>query len=110
MILIENNQDIAVDVDQLERDAQKILDLLEYTDYDLGILLTTNDDIHTYNKQYRNQDKPTDILSFPYYPHLVAGKRIKPASEEEKIVGDLIISAEYVVEEAKKYGIVDKII
>lgn len=31
----------------------------------VALLLTSNETIHALNKQYRGQDKPTDILSFP---------------------------------------------
>jgi probable rRNA maturation factor len=104
MILIENTQqDITLDIDQLERDAQKILDSLNYSDYDLGILLTTNDDIHTYNKQYRSQDKPTDILSFAYHDTLKAGQRIVPQSDDDKNLGDIIIAPQYVQDDLPRW-------
>lgn len=83
-------------------DAQKILDHLKYSDFDLGVLLTTNKTIHSYNKQFRHKDKPTDILSFAYHNELKAGQRIKAKSEEDKNLGDLIISLEYVQRDAKK--------
>ena len=31
----------------------------------LNVLLTDNDGIHAYNKEYRNIDRETDVLSFP---------------------------------------------
>jgi probable rRNA maturation factor len=31
----------------------------------LSLLITGDETIHTLNKQYRQQDKPTDVLSFP---------------------------------------------
>lgn len=106
MILIKNSQrSIAIDVGQLKKDAQIILDALKYSDFDLGIWLTTNRTIHKYNRDYRHKDKPTDILSFPFYPDLQAGKRIVTSTDEDKNLGDLIISLEYVQAEAKKLGV-----
>lgn len=106
MILLKNSQrKIPVNQELLLSDAHKILNLLRYPDYDLGILITTNKTIRDYNREYRHKDKPTDILSFPYYPDLQAGKRIKLTSTEEKNLGDLIISAEYVVQEAQKHAV-----
>lgn len=106
MILIKNRQKkIAVDVVQLEHDAQAVLRLLKYDNFDLGILITTNSTIRTYNREYRHKDKPTDVLSFPYHPELVAGRRIKVRELEDANLGDLIISAEYVVKEAEKYKV-----
>lgn len=106
MILIKNQQrKIAIDLKKLKTDAQQILAALKYDDFDLGILITTNATIRRYNRDYRHKDKPTDILSFPAHPELQAGKRIKVHSDDDKNLGDLIISAEYVVKDAQKLNI-----
>ena len=101
MIVIRNTQrTILLPIKDLYNDALCILELLGYDTYDLGIWFTNNRNIRRYNKQYRQINKPTDVLSFPYYPALKAGERIKPTSDEESILGDLIISAEYVAQAA----------
>lgn len=106
MILIKNQQrKIAIDLKKLKTDAQQILAALKYDDFDLGILVTTNATIRKYNRDYRHKDKPTDILSFPAHPALQAGKRIKVRSDDDKNLGDLIISAEYVVKDADKLNV-----
>lgn len=103
MITIKNTQrKIRIDVKQLYKDAQTILRILHYDDYDLGIWLTTDKTIRHYNKTYRHKDKATDILSFSYHPLIKAGERIKPKNEEDKNLGDLIISVEYVQRVAKE--------
>ncbi|OGB96846.1 rRNA maturation RNase YbeY [candidate division TM6 bacterium RIFCSPHIGHO2_12_FULL_36_22] len=100
MITLKNTQrKIPLDTKKIKETAQKILDLLNYSDYDLGIWFTTNKTIHEYNKQYRHKDKPTDILSFAYHSNLHAGDRIIVESEEDKNLGDLIISPAYVQEQ-----------
>ncbi len=105
MITIRNSQrKIKIDTKKLRADAQTILDALEYSDYDLGIWLTTNRTIHTYNREYRHKDKPTDILSFPYHTNLKAGERIKPQTDEDKNLGDLIISPVYVLDDLERWG------
>ena len=76
--------------------AQKILRHLGYIDFDLGILLTTDATIRKYNKQYRQKDKATDVLSFPYHHDIQAGEKIIPASDDDKNLGDIIISVSYV--------------
>lgn len=104
MITIRNTQrKIKVDIAQLKKDAQTILDALDYSDFDLGIWLTSNKMIHKYNKQYRAKDKPTDVLSFPYHTDLKAGDRIKAKTEEDKNLGDLIIAPEYVMHDLPKW-------
>ncbi len=103
MINIKNRQrKIKVDLIKLKKDSQKILDNLNYSDFDLGILLTTNKTIQKYNKDYRKKDKPTDILSFPFHPTLKPDERIKIKNEEDKNLGDLIISLENVQNAARQ--------
>ncbi|MBV8661228.1 MAG: rRNA maturation RNase YbeY [Candidatus Dependentiae bacterium] len=89
------------DIENYKIQAQKALDALGYGDFDLGIMLTTNATIKKYNALYRHKDKATDVLSFPFH-HIPAGKKIKPRSEDEKNLGDMIISIEYVQAAAKK--------
>ena len=97
MITIKNTQrKIKINVNQLRKDAQTILDALDYSDFDLGIWLTSNKMIRAYNKEYREKDKPTDVLSFPYHDTLKAGQRIKVKDDEDKNLGDLILAPEYI--------------
>lgn len=104
MILIKNTQrSIFVDVKKLQNDIEKILHSLGYDDFDIGIWLTTNKTIHKYNRDYRHKDKPTDILSFSFYPGLKPGERISAKNSEDKNLGDLIISVEYVQKAAKEF-------
>jgi len=96
--MIKNTQrKHAIDTNAVKDIAQKILDQLDYSDFDLGIWLTNNKTIRDYNKTYRHKDKATDILSFSYHPDLIAGERVVVQSEEDKNLGDLIISPEFVV-------------
>ena len=105
MVTIKNSQrTIAINVHQLETDAQKLLVALGYEGFDLGIWVTTNKTIRHYNKIYRHKDKPTDILSFPFHPELQPGQKIKVRSEDDKNLGDIIISAEYVARQLKETG------
>ena len=97
MVLIKNEQSATeVNTKQLEKDAQKSLELLDYADFDLGIMLATDEHIQEMNKKFRNNDKVTDILSFPMFPRLKAGERIEVATEEEKNLGDIVIAPKYV--------------
>lgn len=105
MILIKNTQRaVVIDTAALAADAEKVLQALGYDGFDLGIWITTNATIRTYNREFRHKDKPTDILSFPYHTDLVAGKRIRVTTEDDKNLGDLIISAAYVVRDAQRYN------
>jgi len=102
MINIQSRlRNINFDIENYKIQAQKILDTLGYSDFDLGILLTTNATIKKYNDQYRNKKKATDVLSFPFH-HIAAGTVIKPLSDDDKNLGDMIISVEFVRAAAKK--------
>ncbi|MGC2310812.1 MAG: rRNA maturation RNase YbeY [Candidatus Babeliaceae bacterium] len=106
MITLKNRQrKIKIDTARIIKEVQHILEILKYADFDIGIWITTNKTIRFYNKTYRHKDKPTDVLSFPYYPELKAGERIKPHCDDDKNLGDLILSAEYIVQEAKKHKV-----
>jgi len=106
MVVIKNKvRTIRANTTQLKKDAQILLDAIGYPDFDLGILLTTNKTIKKYNREYRNKDKATDILSFPFYPKLRPGQRIKAKLPGEKQLGDIIISLEMVKRDAKKLGV-----
>lgn len=105
MIKINNQQrKVKVDITALKQDARRILEIIDYPDFDLGIVLVNPQKIQHYNRTYRNKDKPTDILSFSYHPDLKPGERIKATSEDDKNLGDLIICPEYVVKEAATYN------
>lgn len=85
---------------KLIKQATAVLSSLGYKGFDLGIWLTTNKTIQRYNKTYRGKDKPTDILSFPMYPKLKPHERINAQKPDEKNLGDLIISVQYIVKDA----------
>jgi probable rRNA maturation factor len=104
MIVVRNLQrKIKVDVDKLKADAQIILDTLDYSDFDLAIMLVNNKTMHAYNKEYRQQDKPTDVLSFPYHPNLKPGQRITIKEPDDRNLGDIIIAPEYVMHDLPKW-------
>jgi rRNA maturation RNase YbeY len=104
MIAIRNTQrKVKINIAAVKKDAQILLNALDYSDFDLGIWFASNATIRKYNKQYRNADKPTDILSFSYHPTLKAGTHIRVKSDEDKNLGDLIIAPEYVMNDLPKW-------
>ena len=98
---LKNTRDF--DIENYKFIAQQALNHLGYGDFDLGIMLTTNATIKKYNADFRNKNKATDVLSFPYH-YIPAGTKIKPLSDEDKNLGDMIISIEYVQAAAKALG------
>ncbi len=71
----------------------------------ITITLTTPEYIRKINKEYRNVDKATDVLSFPMFEKDELDLKIKNKNfEHEDVLGDIIISIEKVKEQAKEYG------
>lgn len=104
MITISHSDtEVSYNEQQLRSDAQLILDDLGYSDFDLGILLTDNKTMREYNKAYRHKDKPTDILSFAFHPEIKPGETIVAADPEDRNLGDIIISLEYVRDDAPNW-------
>lgn len=105
-----------------EFDVKALLDLVaeaileeEMCPYEaqVNLLLTDNEGIREFNRQYRNIDAPTDVLSFPMIAFEKeadfsvveedTGDYFDPDSGE-LILGDIIISTDKVKEQAMKYG------
>ena len=105
MIIIRNRQrTYAIDVKKLHEIVEKMLEALGYPDFDVFFLLTTDKAIQAYNRDFRKKDKPTDILSFPFHPEHKPGKRIKIEMEDDKNLGDIIISLAYVDRTAEDWN------
>lgn len=106
MITIKNNQrSIAINRTQLKTDVETLLTMCGYADFDIGILITTDRTIQRYNKQFRNKNVATDVLSFPYHTAAKPTQKIVAQTAEEKNLGDIIISAAYVQRVAQEMGI-----
>lgn len=55
-----------------------------------SLILVGSEEIHSLNKEFRNVDRPTDVLSFE--------------GEEENYLGDIFICVEKVFSQAQEYG------
>lgn len=78
---------------------------LENSKLYISITLTTPEHIHEINKQYRNVDKETDVLSFPMFEKNELDNKIQNQDfEHEDVLGDIVISIEKVKGQAVEYG------
>ena len=69
------------------------------------VTLTTPKTIQEINKQYRNIDRATDVLSFPMFEKDELDKKKKKNDfENEDILGDIVVSVDKVKEQAIEYG------
>ncbi len=82
--------------------------------YDIEVDLTITDDasLQDLNRTFRGIDSSTDVLSFPLVSYETAGeyKFIKEHPEyfnletDAVMLGDIVISVEHVIAQAKEYG------
>ena len=70
----------------------------------VSITLTVPEVIHRLNKEFRQIDRPTDVLSFPMFEPDEIKEMINENSENEDILGDMVISIPQVEVQAKEYG------
>ena len=56
----------------------------------MTLLLSNNRKIRKLNKKFRNKDKSTDVLSFPFYSKKQLVNKIK--SQNEIYIGDIILN------------------
>ena len=107
IISLENDQDIIVIPEKLEQilndglnAVAKLHGLGEHEEVDITIV--TDEEIHVLNRDYRNVDRATDVLSFALdedggEPELVGGPEVH-------LLGDIIISAETAMRQAEEFG------
>lgn len=68
---------------------------------EISVTFVDDEKIHELNKQYRNMDKSTDVLSFPMGEN---GEYDINLDTGAKVLGDIIISIEHAYDQAEKYG------
>lgn len=114
---VENETDVVFDFEPekiVEQVATQVLDTEECPyEVQINVLITDNEGIHEYNKEYRGIDKETDVLSFPNvsfekesdFSHVedFQADYFDPDSGE-LILGDIIISVDRLKEQAENYG------
>lgn len=72
---------------------------------EISVRFVDNEEIHALNKQYRDVDAPTDVLSFPLGRVDEDGNALYDENPETgaKVLGDIVISVEKAEEQAKEY-------
>lgn len=98
--------------EELKEFAKQVVDTcfseekLNNLNFYLSITLTSPKEIHKLNKEYRNIDKETDVLSFPMFEKEEIDNIIEIQKKNlvPEPIGDIVISIEKVEEQAKEYG------
>lgn len=103
------------DIDENEEYESKIVDVikrcfeeekLNNLNLYISITLTNPSKIRKLNKQYRNIDKETDVLSFPMFEKFEIDEIVKNQEKQilKETIGDIVISIDRVNEQAVEYG------
>ena len=117
-LIIEKETEDGFDFDYEKAAGSIIEQALDYLEcpyeVQVNLTLTDNEGIHAINKEYRQIDRPTDVLSFPlidYEEPNVFPENIEEEAEDyfdldtgELMLGDIIISVEKCKEQAAEYG------
>lgn len=115
-LIFEEEGDLKLDLPCEELATKVIEAALDYEEcpyeVEVNLLLTMNDEIQEMNQNFRQIDRPTDVLSFPMIDYEEAGNfdfledvmdSFHPESGE-LMLGDIVISKEKVISQAEEYG------
>ena len=112
--IIENEQDKLEFTEELSEIMQKAVATTlqvvggdEETDFEVSVLITDDDGIHQINKETRDIDSPTDVLSFPILEFDKDGVMIEESGDYDGdmlLLGDIVISLERAKAQAEEYG------
>lgn len=110
----EYDRDLGINYEKI---ADKVINYaLDYEkcpyEAEISLTLTDNNGIHEVNKEFRQIDKPTDVLSFPLIEYETPGEFdfLEEMDEcfnpetGELMLGDILISLDKVYEQANEYG------
>lgn len=62
----------------------------------VNVLVTNSGEVHSFNRDFRKLDKPTDVLSFP--------SAVLPVNRGRHIAGEIVISGDIARENAGRLG------
>lgn len=72
-------------------------------DLETSVRLSDNAEVQTLNRQFRQKDKPTNVLSFPMMEAVHLGS-LSNSDDGEALLGDIVLAAETTLAEASAKG------
>lgn len=81
-----------------------VLNEIKLSNIYLGIGVVTKSTIHNINKEHRNVDRETDVLSFPMFEKGELNKLNEIPEEEEISIGDIVLCMDVIEKQAIEYG------
>ncbi|RKQ19157.1 rRNA maturation RNase YbeY [Lysinibacillus endophyticus] len=102
--LDETNQVQESHIELVEKLLQHAANELSIEDgSEVSITFVTNEAIHEINREYRDKDQPTDVISFAL-EEMGEGEIEIVGEDLPRILGDIIISIDRTREQAEEYG------
>ncbi|XP_061280163.1 endoribonuclease YbeY isoform X2 [Bos javanicus] len=86
----------------LRQRLQAVRGVLGVRAFDLGVVCVDNRKIQQMNRIYREQDTPTDVLSFPFHENLKAGEIPQPDFPDDYNLGDIFLGVEFIFQQCKE--------
>lgn len=85
---------------------------MDFSESELSIRITDDEEIRVLNQQYRSKDMPTDVLSFALFDEPIEFSFDEDVSEvgqesqrPQDLLGDVVISLDTACRQAKEQGI-----
>lgn len=98
-LIISNETNEKIDMDEKLKSVVKTVLETEGLplEYEVSITFVDIDEIHKLNKEFRNVDRPTDVLSFPMDEDF-------SIEGVDTMLGDIVISMDIAKDQAKDFG------
>jgi len=72
---------------------------------EISVRLTSDEEVHALNRQYRQKDRPTNVLSFPMVQPDLIDTISQNSDDGEVLLGDIVLAHGVCVAEAAERGI-----
>lgn len=96
--IINETKENVKEIEDIKNVLEKAIEIEEVEDVFFNVILVDNEYIHELNKNYRNIDRITDVISFALEDY-----KDMP-NEDIRILGDIYISVEKAHSQATEYG------
>ena len=108
-VLVRPPFEALVDADQVERAARAALQVAPLAqEAEISVVIAGDDEVQALNRQYRDVDAPTDVLSFaddrPDHSHGQPAPAFVTAPDEPHYLGDVIVSLHRAEAQAAEQG------
>jgi probable rRNA maturation factor len=107
-VQIDTQYESQLDADALHRLAIRVLQSERVAGpLEMGVVITTDEEVRTLNRQYLEHDYETDVISFGMGQgdtELTEGSRFVTPAERPPYLGDVVISCDRATEQAPEYG------